>query len=78
MPRQTDLAVRRLHLSLVGGPWCGDETVVEKSAELLLDMCRGHESRPPNAGARRPARACVQAHEDLPEQGKERVSCRAS
>lgn len=117
MPRQTDLTIRRLHLSLVGGPWCGDETVVEKSAELLLDMRLGierlgtdrlgtdrlgtesraneawsredgqqawrvvgaaQESRQPNAGARRPARACVQAHEDLPEHGKERVSCRAS
>jgi len=41
--RQTDLAIRRLRLALVGGPWCGDETVAEQQADLLLDMRWGKE-----------------------------------
>lgn len=39
-----DLAVRRLRLSLAGGPWSGDEMLKERSAELLLDLTNGRES----------------------------------
>ena len=39
-----DLAVRRLRLSLAGGPWSGDEMLKERSVELLLDLTNGRES----------------------------------
>ena len=39
-----DLAVRRLRLSLVGGPWSGNEMLKERSTELLLDLTNGCEA----------------------------------
>jgi hypothetical protein len=39
-----DLAVRRLRLALVGGPWAGDEMLQERSTELLLDLTSGREA----------------------------------
>jgi hypothetical protein len=39
-----DLAVRRLRLSLVGGPWTGSEMLEERSTELLLDLTNGREA----------------------------------
>ena len=39
-----DFAVRRLRLSLVGGPWSGDEMLQERSTELRLDLTNGRES----------------------------------
>jgi hypothetical protein len=39
-----DLAVRRLRLSLVGGPWAGNEMLEERSTELLLDLTNGREA----------------------------------
>ena len=39
-----DLAVRRLRLSLAGGPWAGNEMLVERSTELLLDLTNGREA----------------------------------
>ena len=39
-----DLAVRRLRLSLAGGPWSGDEMLEERSTELLLDLTNGREA----------------------------------
>ena len=39
-----DPAVRRLRLSLAGGPWSGEEMLKERSAELLLDLTNGRES----------------------------------
>jgi len=39
-----DFAVRRLRLSLVGGPWSGDEMLEERSTELRLDLTNGRES----------------------------------
>ena len=39
-----DLAVRRLRLSLAGGPWAGNEMLEERSTELLLDLTNGREA----------------------------------
>jgi len=39
-----ELSLRRLRLSLVGGPWSGDMPCEEPSTELLLDMTCGRES----------------------------------
>ena len=39
-----DLAVRRLRISLAGGPWAGNEMLVERSTELLLDLTNGREA----------------------------------
>jgi hypothetical protein len=39
-----DLAVRRLRLSLAGGPWTGSEMLEERSTELLLDLTNGREA----------------------------------
>jgi hypothetical protein len=39
-----DLAVRRLRLSLAGGPWSGSEMLEERSTELLLDLTNGREA----------------------------------
>jgi hypothetical protein len=41
---RADLAVRRLRLSLAGGPWSGDEMLEERSTELLLDLTNGREA----------------------------------
>jgi len=35
------LAVRRLRLSLVGGPWAGEADLQERSVEIGLDLVRG-------------------------------------
>jgi len=39
-----DLAVRRLRISLAGGPWAGNEMLEERSTELLLDLTNGREA----------------------------------
>jgi hypothetical protein len=39
-----DLAVRRLRLSLAGGPWAGSEMLKERSTELFLDLTNGREA----------------------------------
>jgi hypothetical protein len=39
-----DLAVRRLRISLAGGPWAGNEMLEERSTELLLDLTTGREA----------------------------------
>lgn len=78
-----DLAVRRLRLSLVGGPWAGSEMLEERSTELLLDLTNGREATrrhrmsarpvaPPAAGSFQAGRfqaAGIQSEE---------VACRAS
>ena len=38
------LAVRRLHVALVGGPWAGAAQVEERSVEIGLDIGRGCEA----------------------------------
>lgn len=38
------LAVRRLHVALVGGPWAGAAQVEERSVEIGLDVGRGCEA----------------------------------
>jgi hypothetical protein len=68
-----DLAVRRLRLSLVGGPWAGDEMLEERSTELLLDLTNGCEAtrrhRMPARPVSPPAAGSFQTEE---------VACRAS
>ena len=41
------LAVRRLHVALVGGPWTGTAHVEEKAIEMGFDLARGCEARLP-------------------------------
>ncbi|MEI6241158.1 MAG: hypothetical protein WCR51_12275 [Planctomycetia bacterium] len=40
------LAVRRLQLSLVGGPWAGESQMQERSVEVDLDLSRGRAADP--------------------------------
>jgi protein ImuA len=76
-----DLTVRRLRLSLAGGPWAGNEMLEERSTELRLDLTSGREAtrrhRMPvrHAGQATPvAAAGLQAGRFQPEG----VACRAS
>jgi hypothetical protein len=73
-----DLAVRRLRLSLAGGPWAGDEMLEERSTELLLDLTNGREAtrrhRVPARHAAPVAAGRLQTGHFPPEE----VACRAS
>lgn len=56
----SDLAVRRLRISLVGGPWSVGESLQmktphERSTELLLDLTNGREA----SGRRMPVRNAI-------------------
>ena len=71
----TDLAVRRLRLSLVGGPWAGDEMLEERSAELLFDLTNGREAA---CRHRVSARSVGAGHFRAGHFQSEGVACRAS
>jgi len=45
------LAVRRLRLALVGGPWAGDQGVEDRAVEIGIDLARGCETAPHRSGA---------------------------
>jgi len=68
----TGPSVRRLRLSLVGGPWAGDAMLHERADELFLDMSNGREA----LGRRRTATVPDAAR--LREWGREGLECRAS
>jgi hypothetical protein len=66
--------VRRLRLSLVGGPWAGDAMLQERATEMLLDMQSGCE-----AVGRRAAAGAAGAARLLDWDGlREGRECRAS
>ena len=66
-------SVRRLRLSLAGGPWAGEAMLEERATELFLDMATGRE-----AAGRRRAAAVTDAGR-LREWGlREGLECRAS
>jgi len=60
------LAVRRLRLSLVGGPWAGEAQVQERSVEIGIDLVHGCEAGPARAF---PVPRVLE---------RERIACRAS
>jgi len=73
-----DLAVRRLRLSLAGGPWSGDEMLEERSTELLLDLTNGREA---TRRQRMPARPATPVAVEAFQTGhfpSQEAACRAS
>ena len=74
----TDLAVRRLRLSLVGGPWSGSEMLEERSSELLLDLTNGREASRRYRLPARPAAPVAAGHLQPGRFQVEDVACRAS
>ena len=74
----TDLAVRRLRLSLVGGPWSGSEMLEERSTELLLDLTNGREALRRHRTPARPAALSAAGHLQAGSFQVEDVACRAS
>jgi protein ImuA len=73
-----DLAVRRLRISLAGGPWSGNEMLEERSTELLLDLTNGREA---TRRHRAPVRHTAPVVATSLQKGRfqpEGVACRAS
>jgi hypothetical protein len=73
-----DLAVRRLRLTLVGGPWAGDEMLEERSAEVFLDLTNGRESTRRHRMPARPASSSAAGSFQVGHFQSEEVACRAS
>jgi protein ImuA len=73
-----DLAVRRLRLSLVGGPWSGNEMLEERSTELLLDLTNGCEATRRHRMPVRPAATVAAGHLQAGRGQLGEVACRAS
>jgi len=73
-----DLAVRRLRLSLVGGPWAGNEMLEERSTELLLDLTNGREATRRHHVPARHAAPVVAGHLQAGCLQLGEVACRAS
>lgn len=73
-----DLAVRRLRVSLVGGPWSGSDMLEERSTELLLDLTNGRESTRRHRMPARPAAPAASGHRQAGCFQVEDVACRAS
>lgn len=73
-----DLAVRRLRLSLVGGPWSGSEMLEEQSTELLLDLANGREASRRHRMPACPAAPAAAGHLRAGRFQVEDVACRAS
>jgi len=66
--------VRRLRLSLVGGPWAGEAMLQERATELLLDMQGGCEAVGRRAVAGSPGAARLRDWNGM----REGLECRAS
>jgi hypothetical protein len=66
-------SVRRLRLSLAGGPWAGEAMLEERATELFLDMATGRE-----AAGRRRAAAVTDAGRLREWASREGLECRAS
>jgi len=73
-----DLAVRRLRLSLAGGPWMGNEMLEERSTELLLDLTNGREATCRHQVPARHAAPVVAGHLQAGRLQLGEVACRAS
>ena len=73
-----DLAVRRLRLSLAGGPWSGSEMLEERSTELRLDLTSGREATGRHRMPARPAASVAGAGLQTRRLPVEEVVCRAS
>lgn len=69
------LAVRRLRLALVGGPWAGDQGVEDRAVEIGIDLVQGCEARGHEAGGRRTFQPQFQLQAVQPV---EAMACRAS
>jgi hypothetical protein len=73
-----DLAVRRLRLSLAGGPWSGSEMLEERSTELRLDLRSGREATGRHRMPARPAAPVAGGGLQAGRLPVEEVVCRAS
>ena len=73
-----DLAVRRLRISLAGGPWAGNEMLEERSTELLLDLANGCEATRRHRMPTRPATPVVAEAFQTGRFPSQEVVCRAS
>ena len=73
-----DLAVRRLRISLAGGPWAGNEMLEERSTELLLDLANGREATRRHRMPTRPATPVVAEAFQTGRFPSQEVVCRAS
>jgi hypothetical protein len=73
-----DLAVRRLRLSLAGGPWSGSEMLEERSTELRLDLTSGREATGCHRMPARPAAPVAGGGLQAGRLPVEEVVCRAS
>ena len=73
-----DLAVRRLRLSLAGGPWSGSEMLEERSTELRLDLTSGREAAGRHRMPARPAAPVAGGGLQAGRLPVEEVVCRAS
>jgi hypothetical protein len=73
-----DLAVRRLRLSLAGGPWSGSEMLEERSTELRLDLTSGREATGRHRMPARPAAPVAGGGLQAGRLPVEEVVCRAS
>ena len=73
-----DLAVRRLRISLAGGPWAGNEMLEERSTELLLDLANGCEATRRHRMPTRPATPVVAEAFQTGRFPSQEVACRAS
>jgi hypothetical protein len=73
-----DLAVRRLRLSLAGGPWSGSEMLEERSTELRLDLTSGREATGRHRMPARPPAPVAGAGLRTGRLPAEEVVCRAS
>lgn len=65
------LAVRRLELALVGGPWAGDQSMEGRAVEIGIDLSRGCQPRGHDAGG-------IRMFRPQTLQPAEAVACRAS
>jgi protein ImuA len=73
-----DLAVRRLRLSLAGGPWSGSEMLEKRSTELRLDLTSGREATGRHRMPARPAAPVAGGGLQAGRLPVEEVVCRAS
>ena len=73
-----DLAVRRLRLSLAGGPWSGSEMLEERSTELRLDLTSGREAKGRHRMPARPTAPVAGGGLQAGRLPAEEVVCRAS
>jgi len=66
------IGTRRLRLGLAGGPWSGDESVSDRSAEIAIDLVRGCEAPCGTASRGIGARGETTSHRERMATGRRR------